>query len=108
MFETATARPFDRHNIGRELRKTLDRARDAGAEPTFKPGTKRPSLHSFRHSCATFMLYAGMSAEDVSRRLRHKDSTVTRSVYLHEINDAQRRAVERSVIERTMGDVFGS
>ena len=108
MFETATARPFDRHNIGRELRKTLDRARDAGAEPTFKPGTKRPSLHSFRHSCATFMLYAGMSAEDVSRRLRHKDSTVTRSVYLHEINDAQPRAVERSVIERTMGDVFGS
>jgi integrase len=80
VFETRTGTPYDRHNIGRELRRTMKRARDEKGEPTFRPGERKPSLHSFRHTTATALLYAGGTAEDVARRLRHKDSNVTRSV----------------------------
>jgi integrase len=98
VFETRTGQPLDRHNVARALRSTLKRARVDG-EPAFAQGERRPSLHSFRHNAASHLLNAGMTADDVARRLRHKDATVTRSVYVHEIRDAERRAVDRAVME---------
>lgn len=101
VFETRTSRPLDRHNVGRELRRTLARVQidDALA---FPKGERRPSLHSFRHNAASHLLNAGMTADDVARRLRHKDATVTRAVYVHEIKDAERMAADRAV----MGTMF--
>jgi integrase/recombinase XerD len=102
VFETATGRPFDRHNVGRSLRRTLARARDENGEPVFKDG-RLPSLHSFRHTTATYLLHAGASADDVARRLRHKDATVTRAVYIHELEDAARRQHDRRMMEQLLG-----
>jgi integrase len=116
VFETATGTPYDRHNVARSLRQTLKRAKDENGDSVFAvlnekdvngnakraPAGAVPSLHSFRHTTATVLLNAGLSADDVARRLRHKDATVTRAVYLHEINDAQRRKVDRSLIEAVL------
>ena len=39
--------------------------------------------HGLRHTCATHMLYKGMSPMDVSRHLRHKNVGITMSTYAH-------------------------
>jgi integrase len=103
VFETATGRPFDRHNVGRSLRRTLASARDENGEPIFPRGERLPSLHSFRHTTATYLLHNGASADDVARRLRHKDATVTRAVYIHELEDAARRQHDRRMMDGLLG-----
>ena len=41
-----------------------------------------PSMHSFRHTVASFALLAGESVDEVAFLLGHRDGTVTRSVYV--------------------------
>lgn len=41
------------------------------------------SLHGFRHSCATTMIYKGVQIQDISHHLRHKDIGVTLRTYVH-------------------------
>lgn len=43
----------------------------------------RITPHGLRHTCATHMLYKGMTIMDVSRHLRHKNVAVTMSTYAH-------------------------
>jgi integrase len=65
-----------------------------------------PGLHSFRHTAASRFLYAGDTADEVASLLGHRDATVTRAVYLHEIESAERRAIRRDKIDKQFGAVF--
>jgi integrase len=53
-------------------------------------------MHCVRHTVATRALLAGESVDDVAFLLGHRDATVTRVVYVHEIADARRRHTRRS------------
>ncbi len=60
------------------------------------PAGAVPSMHSFRHTVASRALLAGESVDEVAFLLGHRDATVTRVVYIHEIADARRRNMWRS------------
>ena len=53
-------------------------------------------MHSFRHAVASRVLLAGESVDEVAFLLGHRDATVTRVVYVHEIAEARRRNMRRS------------
>lgn len=108
VFSTRTGRALSQRNVCRALRATQKRARRSDGNPTFPPlhrdvavprGTV-PNFHSFRHTAATLALVAGDTAEEISWLLRHKSPTVTRAVYLHELQTAERRLRVRSSAER--------
>ncbi|HUA48699.1 MAG TPA: tyrosine-type recombinase/integrase [Solirubrobacteraceae bacterium] len=84
--------------------QSTQRATDEDGQPTFPalqeegevpPGVV-PSMHSFRHTVASRALLAGESVDEVAFLLGHRDATVTRVVYIHEIADARRRHMRRS------------
>jgi hypothetical protein len=62
-----------------------------------------PSFHSFRHTAASEAIHAGDSAEEVSWLLGHKDSTVTRRVYVTEIQSVESSTKRRARMEARMG-----
>jgi integrase len=110
VFATCSGRPLGQRNVARALRKAQQHARDAEGLPTFPalhetdtdgnavpvpPGTL-PSMHCFRHTVASRALLAGESVDEVAFLLGHRDATVTRVVYVHEIADARRRHMRRS------------
>jgi len=104
VFCTRTGRPLGQRNVNRELRNAQRRARTPEGDPTFpilhEPGPVPrgavPTFHAFRHTAASYAIADGESAEDVAWLLRHKDSTVTRQVYIHEIKTAERKAHARA------------
>lgn len=67
-----------------------------------------PTFHAFRHTAASYAIAEGESAEDVAWLLRHKDSTVTRQVYIHEIQTAERKAHARAKLANRYAPVFAS
>jgi integrase len=58
-----------------------------------------PTFHSFRHTAASHAIAAGESAEEVSWQLGHRNSIVTRAVYVHELKTAERTARRRQRME---------
>lgn len=54
--------------------------------------SKRPNLHSLRHSHASHMLALGMPMHEVSRRLGHSSIAITDSVYSHMVPARQSAA----------------
>jgi integrase len=104
VFATCTGRPLSQRNAARALRKAQERATDEHGQPTFPalhenakvPAGAVPSMHSFRHAVASRALLAGESVDEVAFLLGHRDATVTRVVYIHEIADARRRHMRRS------------
>jgi integrase len=104
VFATRTGRPLSQRNVARALRKAQQRAVDEHGLPTFPvlhgsspvPAGAVPSMHSFRHTVASRALLAGESVDEVAFLLGHRDATVTRVVYVHEIADARRRQMRRS------------
>lgn len=104
VFATCTGRPLSQRNVARALRRAQEHARDEHGEPTFPvlhergevPAGVVPSMHSFRHTVASRALLAGESVDEVAFLLGHRDATVTRVVYIHEIADARRRHMRRS------------
>src|SRR5205823_13519833 len=62
-----------------------------------------PSFHGFRHTAASEAIAGGDGAEQVAWQLGHKDSTVTRRVYVQEIKSAERRARRRAGMEDRYG-----
>lgn len=104
VFATFTGRPLSQRNVARALRKAQERATDEHGQPTFPvlheeggiPAGGVPSMHSFRHTVASRALLAGESVDEVAFLLGHRDATVTRVVYIHEIADARRRHMRRS------------
>jgi hypothetical protein len=65
-----------------------------------------PSFHSFRHSAASNAIAAGDGVEETSWMLGHKDSTVTRRVYISEVRTVERSAKRRGRLEARMGGVL--
>lgn len=104
VFATCSGRALSQRNVARALRKAQRRAIDEHGQPTFPalreegPATAGavPSMHSFRHTVASRALLAGESVDEVAFLLGHRDATVTRVVYVHEIADARRRNLRRS------------
>ncbi|VDG20670.1 prophage Lp2 protein 2, integrase [Lactobacillus plantarum subsp. plantarum ST-III] [Lactiplantibacillus mudanjiangensis] len=52
-------------------------------------GIKRISFHGLRHTHASYLLYRGVKMEYISKRLGHKNSSITRNVYAHLMQEDQ-------------------
>ena len=65
-------------------RTTVKRKKDYYCK---KAGVKNISIHSFRHSHATLLLYENIPIIDISRRLGHSSIAVTMETYLHYIKN---------------------
>ncbi len=117
VFATCSGRPLGQRNVARALRKAEQDATDHRGHPTFPllhltdangtpiaaPAGAVPSIHSFRHTVASTALLAGESVDEVAFLLGHRDATVTRVVYVHEIADARRRTMRRSRMTAEFG-----
>lgn len=113
VFCTKSGSAISQRNVSRELRRAQKRAKDAEGNPTFPilhqrdaegkpvkvPRGAVPSFHSFRHNCASHAIAEGEGAEEVSWQLGHKDPTVTRKIYIHEVKSAERSAKRRGRME---------
>jgi integrase len=122
VFCTRSGRPLSQRNVARELRATMKDAKLANGRLAFpilsevdeneKPVKIErgdvPSFHSFRHTAASEAIHAGDSAEEVSWLLGHKDSTVTRRVYISEIQSAERSTERRERMEARMGGTLST
>jgi len=122
VFCTRSGRPLSQRNVARELRATMKDAKLANGRLAFpilsevdeneKPVKIErgdvPSFHSFRHTAASEAIHAGDSAEEVSWLLGHKDSTVTRRVYISEIQSAERSTQRRERMEARMGGTLST
>ncbi len=109
VFATESGKALSRHNVHRELRATMRAAvlsngklafpilseADADEKPVKVPKGAVPSLHSFRHTYASDAISRGDGTEEVSWDLGHRDSTVTRRVYIAEVRSAERSARRR-------------
>ncbi len=120
VFATRSGRPIGQRNVLRALRDAQARAVDADGQPTFPallaaleagppiPRACAPSFHGFRHSAASLALANGESAEEVSWQLGHKNSLVTRAVYVQELRTVERQARRRARMETQYGDALGA
>jgi len=122
VFATRSGRALGQRNVIRELRNAQRRATDDAGRPTFPilhvrddqglpipvPRGAVPSMHGFRHSAASEAIAAGDSAEEVSWQLGHRNSTVTREIYVQEIKTAERTARRRAQMEERYGAMLGS
>lgn len=82
-----------RHGIYRICQKYLSAALEPKRLAYLNP------VHSFRHSCAVYMLSAGYSLADIRNRLGHEDLQST-MVYLH-MDLIQKRRIQKKFIEYT-------
>jgi len=82
-----------RHGIYRICQKYLARALPPKRLKQINPA------HSFRHSCAVYMLSAGFSVADIRNRLGHQDIQST-MVYLH-LDLSRRREIQKKFIQYT-------
>ncbi len=120
-FATRSGRAVGQRNVLRELRRAMAAASAGDGKPTFpalhavddagramavERGTV-PNFHAFRHTAASEAIAAGDGAEEVSWQLGHKNSNVTRAVYVQEVKSAERRARRREQIETRYGAVLG-
>ena len=78
---------------------------DAGRAVGVERG-RVPNFHAFRHTAASEAIAAGDGAEEVSWQLGHKNSNVTRAVYVQEVKSAERRARRRVQIETRYADLL--
>jgi integrase len=120
VFVSGTGRALEQRNVTRALRRAQKAATDDLGRPTFPilhekdaddepikvPRGAVPNFHSFRHSAASEAIAQGDSAEEVSWQLGHRNSTVTRAVYVQEIKSAERKAHRRANMEARYGDLL--
>jgi integrase len=117
VFVTRTGRPINQREVGLALRRAQARARSPSGYSVFpilherdQKGRPRPvargllpSFHSLRHSAASEAIAAGDSAEEVSWQLGHKNSLITRAIYVREIKSVERTARRRARMEERYG-----
>ena len=114
VFCTSSGRPLGQRNALRALRAAQKRARTPDGDPTFPvlhqdgpvPRGAVPTFHGFRHTAASYAIADGDTAEEVSWMLRHRDSTITRQVYIHEVQTAERKAKARAKLEARYSSVL--
>jgi integrase len=120
VFATRTGRAIQQRNVGLALRRAQTDATDAEGRPTFPmlheldeqrhrrliPRGVLPSFHSFRHTAASEAIAAGESAEEISWQLGHKNSIITRAVYIQEVKSAERTARRRARMEERYGTLL--
>ena len=120
VFATRTGRALGQRNVLRELRRAMTAATDAKGRPTFAalqaiekgappsrvPRGAVPNFHSFRHTAASEAIAAGDGAEEVSWQLGHRNSNVTRAVYVQEIKSAERSAKRRGKLEARYNELL--
>lgn len=115
VFCSRTGRALGQRNVTRALRAAMRNAVDAEGRPCFpilhEEGRRvergeLPNFHAFRHTAASQAIRDGESAEEVSWMLGHRNSTVTRAVYLHQIRDAERVAERRGRMEARYGSAL--
>lgn len=80
------ARLDHRHFHARRWTPALTRAAELGIE-------QRPRMHDLRHTCASWLLAAGLPITDVSRLLGHQSITTTVDRYGHLTSDHAARVV---------------
>ncbi|MCP1103637.1 integrase [Aequitasia blattaphilus] len=56
---------------------------------------RRLTAHSLRHTHTSLLAEQGMSLEEISRRLGHRDSTITRDIYLHVTDKMKQQEQEK-------------
>jgi len=119
-FATRTGRPIQQRNVGLALRRAQQNAINDKGRPTYPILHERdehgdavsvsrgvlPSFHGFRHAAASEAIAAGDSAEEVSWQLGHKNSLITRAVYIREIKSAERTARRRASMEARYGPIL--
>ena len=120
VFASRTGRALGQRNVTRALRSAQRAATDHRGRPTFpalhevdEHGAPRPvrrgsvpTFHGFRHTAASEAIAAGDSAEEVSWQLGHKNSVVTRAIYVQEIKSLERTARRRSRLEARYGTIL--
>lgn len=113
VFATRSGRALSQRNVLRALRATQLRAVDDAGKATFPllhedkpPKGAAPSFHGFRHTAASEAIAAGDGAEEVSWQLGHKNSVVTRSIYVQEIKSAERTAKRRAKMDARYGSAL--
>jgi integrase len=122
LFWTSSGRPHSQRNVSRELRRAMKAARsedgslafpilselDEDEKPVKVERGVLPSFHSFRHTAASQVIEDGDNVEEASWLLGHKDSTVTRRVYVDEIKSRERSSKRRAKLEARMGPTLSS
>jgi integrase len=83
------------YDDGRPVFPVLHELDDNG-KPVKVPRNAVPCFHSFRHTAASQAFADGERVEEVAWLLRHASANTTRSVYLHEIRDAEAKAQRRA------------
>lgn len=85
MFATPRGTPTDPDNVNKQLKAALKRA---GLRDSL-------TFHSLRHSAATMMLAAGVSAKVVADRLGHFSAGFTLDRYVHAVEGLDADAADR-------------
>ena len=120
VFATRSGRPLGQRSVLRELRRAMSKATDERGRrilPALSARDERgkrlpvprgavPSFHSFRHTAASEAISAGEAVEEVSWQLGHRNSNVTRTVYLQEVKSAERTARRRARLEARYGSLL--
>jgi integrase len=93
VFQAITATAMDRHNL---TRRGLWVACEQAALPRISP-------HTLRHGHGSALLEQGWSLPAVSRRLGHRNTQVTASVYAHELQSLERTQHQQDQLDRLYG-----
>ena len=67
-----------------------------------------PSFHGYRHTAASEAIAAGDGIEEVSWQLGHRNSNVTRAVYVQEIKNAERVTRRRARMESRYAPIMAA
>jgi integrase len=122
VFATRNGTAINQRNVLKALRAAMKAARyddgapvfpilhavDANNDPVPVPRNAVPCFHSFRHTAASQAFADGERVEEVAWLLRHASANTTRSVYLHEIHDAEAKARRRARMAARMAAWSGS
>jgi integrase len=122
VFATRNRTAINQRNVLKALRAAMKSAthddgcpvfpilheRDDTGRPVKVPRNAVPCFHSFRHTAASQAFADGERVEEVAWLLRHASANTTRSVYLHEIRDAEAKAQRRARMAARMAAWGGS
>jgi integrase len=122
VFATRNGTAINQRNVLKALREAMKAARHDDGHPVFPilhelgangrpvkvPRNTLPCFHSFRHTAASQAFADGERVEEVAWLLRHASANTTRSVYLHEIRDAETKARRRARMAARMAAWSGN